>query len=84
MLTGKTALVTGSTSGIGLAVAHALASNGAGVMLNGLGDPDAIEETRKSLSAQYDVPMAFHPADLRHPEEIADLVAATERQLGGV
>src|SRR4051794_2168768 len=59
VLTGKTALVTGSTSGIGLAVAHALAASGAGIMLNGLGDPAAIEETRKALSAQYDVPVAF-------------------------
>ena len=84
MLRGRVALVTGSTSGIGLAIAEALGGEGATVMLNGLGDPDHIEEIRARLDASHAVEVGFHPADLSNPSEIADLITATTRQFGSV
>ena len=82
MLKGKTALVTGSTSGIGLAMAEALAGAGASVVLNGLGDPEAIERTRADLAARHGVEVRYHGADMTRPDEIADLVASTVSGLG--
>jgi len=84
MLKDKTALVTGSTSGIGLGIARALAAAGCQVMLNGFGDPAQIEQTRAALEKAHGVRVGYHPADLSQPEQIADLVATTARQLGGV
>ena len=84
MLKGKTALVTGSTSGIGLGVANALAQQGASVMINGFGDAKAIEELRGGLERLSGAKAAYHPADMSKPKEIADLVAATEKTLGKV
>jgi 3-hydroxybutyrate dehydrogenase len=83
MLRNRTAIVTGSTSGIGLGIARAFAAEGANVMLNGFGDPCAIEELRSDLG-RLGVSIAFHPADMANPEEIADLVAATAARLGPV
>jgi 3-hydroxybutyrate dehydrogenase len=83
-LEGRSALVTGSTSGIGLAVAGALAEQGASVMLNGLGDPDQIEETRARLEAAHGVEVGFCDADLARPEEIVRLVEAATTRFGGV
>jgi 3-hydroxybutyrate dehydrogenase len=83
-LAGKRALVTGSTSGIGLAVARALAAQGVAVMLNGLGAPAQIEATRRALADSGDAAVAFHGADLRNYEEIESLVHATEAELGGI
>lgn len=80
----RTALVTGSTSGIGLAIAQALADDGHAVMLNGLGDPDAIEAERSALELRSGVPVAFHGADVSDPARIAELVRATEEQLGPI
>jgi 3-hydroxybutyrate dehydrogenase len=84
MLAGKGALVTGSTSGIGLAIARALAAQGANVMLNGLGDPAQVEATRRALAERCGVRVAYHSANLARPEEIADLVRAAEAELGTV
>ena len=84
MLKQKSALVTGSTSGIGLGIARALAQAGANVMLNGLGDPAAIERTRRELASATGTDVRFHGADLTHPGEVAALVAATEAAFGGV
>ena len=73
MLAGKSALVTGSTSGIGLAIARALAAEGANVMLHGLGDADAIRRLCEEFEADYDVEVAFSGADVRFPAAIESL-----------
>ncbi|MBG6082554.1 3-hydroxybutyrate dehydrogenase [Rubrivivax gelatinosus] len=80
MLQGKTALVTGSTSGIGLGMAVALAQQGAKLMLNGFGDVDAALQTVRDAGSGE---VAYHGADMRRPEEIEDLVRQCERQFGG-
>ncbi len=81
-LTGRAALITGSTSGIGLALADALAGAGANMMLNGLGDRDAIERTRTELAQKHAVDVRYHGADMTRPDEIADLVAQTHHTFG--
>ena len=81
-LVGQVAIVTGSTSGIGLAMAEALAGAGASVVLNGLGDAQAIERTRAGLAERHGVEALYHGADMTRPEEIADLVASTAARLG--
>lgn len=78
----QVAIVTGSTSGIGHALASALAANGARVILNGLGDPAAIEATRASMAAEHGVEVLYHPADMTKPAEIADMVALAQRSFG--
>ncbi len=83
-LKGKVAVVTGSTSGIGLGIATALARQGASIMLNGFGDAAAIEKERAGLAAEYGVEVAFDPADLSKPEEVRRLVAAAEARFGRV
>jgi 3-hydroxybutyrate dehydrogenase len=80
MLTGKTALVTGSTSGIGLGIARGLALHGANVMLNGFGDSAAAIAAVKEFGAE----VAYHPADMSRPDEIADMIAACQRDLGSL
>lgn len=82
MLKGKTALVTGSTSGIGLAMAEALAGEGADIMLNGLGDAAEIEETRAGLEKRTGVKVSFMGANLMKVDACADLVAATVKEFG--
>ncbi len=84
MLKGRVALVTGSTSGIGRAMAEKLAAHGAAIMLNGFGDAAEIEALRHRIADACGVPVAYHGADMFKPDEIADLVAATERELGPV
>lgn len=84
MLKGKTALVTGSTSGIGLAMAEALAREGANIMLNGLGDAAEIENTRAGLEKRTGVKVAFLGANLMKADACADLVAATMKEFGGM
>ena len=82
MLKGKTALVTGSTSGIGLAIARALAQDGANVMLNGFGDKTAIEEIRGSIEKDFGVKARYSGANMTKPAEIADMVHTTEKEFG--
>lgn len=81
-LRGQVAVVTGSTSGIGLALARAVAAGGGDVVLNGLGDPAEIERTRAELEASSGVRVRYHPADMTRGEEIADMVAFAQSQLG--
>ncbi len=80
MLKGKTALVTGSTSGIGLGIAKALAAQGANVMLNGFGDA----EGPKAEVAALGVKVGYHGADMSKPAEIAAMVRACEAEFGAV
>lgn len=82
MLKGKAALVTGSTSGIGLAMARAFASQGARVMINGLGDAAEIEAARKAIAADFGVEALYAPADMLKPGEIAAMVAGAEKKFG--
>src|SRR5262245_38707332 len=81
---GKVALVTGSTSGIGLAIARAFAAQGADVMLNGFGDAGAIDKLRAGLEKEFGVKVRYNGADMSKPAEIEALVKATEKELGAV
>jgi 3-hydroxybutyrate dehydrogenase len=83
-LAGKVALVTGSTSGIGLGIARALAREGADVMLTGLGDADQIEQLRDELAVEHSVRVHFNGADLSQSEQVTAAVSATQRELGGL
>jgi 3-hydroxybutyrate dehydrogenase len=83
-LSGKSAIVTGSTSGIGLGIARAFAGAGANVMLNGFGDGKEIESIRSGLAAKHKVQVGYSPADMSKPAEIRDMVAAAQKQFGGV
>jgi 3-hydroxybutyrate dehydrogenase len=83
-LSGKTALVTGSTSGIGLAIARGLAAEGAKIMLNGFGDAAGIEKVRSGLAAEYGVEVRFNGADLTKPDQIETLFKEIDDTLGGV
>lgn len=78
----KTALVTGSTSGIGLGIARALAAEGANVVLNGFGDPDEIEALRQELASTYGVEVVYDDANLAHAHEVAGLVERTASRFG--
>jgi 3-hydroxybutyrate dehydrogenase len=84
MTAGKTAIVTGSTSGIGLGMAEALCKAGANVMLNGFGDASEIEALRSRLSRENNVGVSFNGADMTKPDEIGELFAAAEKQFGHV
>ena len=83
ILTGKSAIVTGSTSGIGLAIAKALAAEGASVTINGFGDADAIEAERAALEQASGARARYDGADLMDPVAIAGLVAACHAETGG-
>ena len=83
-LNGKTAIVTGSTSGIGLAIARGLASEGARVVVNGFGDAAAIETVRGELSAASGAAALYDAADMSRPDEIAAMVERTVAATGGV
>jgi len=84
MLTGKTALITGSTSGIGLGIAEQFAQSGANIVLNGMGDATEIEATRARLEATYPVKVRFHGADMSQPEAIEAMFASVNAEFGGV
>lgn len=84
MLKGRVAVVTGSTSGIGLGIATMLAAEGAALMLNGFGDAAAIERLRRELAEQHGVTVAYSGADMSKPAQIRELIAAAQQQLGSV
>lgn len=83
-LKGRVAIVTGSTSGIGLGIARALAAEGAALMLNGFGDAAEIEALRQDLAGQHGVEVRYSAADMSKPADIAGMVEATRAQLGGM
>jgi 3-hydroxybutyrate dehydrogenase len=83
-LKGKVALVTGSTSGIGLGIAEALAGQGADIMVNGFGDQAAIAAVCQSLRDTYGVRVAFGGGDISKPDHVAALVAQTTAELGSL
>ncbi|MFG1191673.1 3-hydroxybutyrate dehydrogenase [Xanthobacter flavus] len=82
MLKGKVAVVTGSTSGIGLAYARAFAKEGVNVVINGLGDAAAIEKERSAIESEFGVKALYSPANMLKPDEIADMVKLAETELG--
>ncbi|HEY7664553.1 MAG TPA: SDR family NAD(P)-dependent oxidoreductase, partial [Xanthobacteraceae bacterium] len=73
-LAGRTALVTGSTSGIGLGIATRLAQDGADLILNGFGDAAEIERLRARLASECRVKVLFDPADMTKPDAIAAMM----------
>lgn len=84
MLKGKVAIVTGSTSGIGLGMAKAFAKQGAHIVMNGLGDAAEIEKTRAEVEKEFGVKVLFHGADMTKPDQIVDMVKSTKDKLGSV
>lgn len=84
MLTNKKAVVTGSTSGIGLAIARELAANGADVVINGFGDAQAIEKERLGLELEFDVAAHYINADLSNAEAVRAFIDAAAERLGGI
>jgi 3-hydroxybutyrate dehydrogenase len=84
MLKGKSAIVTGSTSGIGLGIAQALAAEGTNVMLHGFGHPDEIQSIRARLEREHDIRVAYSGADMLQPALIRAMVAEATQGFGGV
>ena len=84
MLNGKTALVTGSTSGIGLGIARALAAQGANLLFNGFGDAREIARLQVDVASEFGVQTAYHNADMSKPAEIEAMIAFATEKFGGV
>jgi 3-hydroxybutyrate dehydrogenase len=83
-LEGETAIVTGSTSGIGLGIARALAQRGANVVLNGFGDPGEVEIVRAALAMEHDIEVTFDGADMSRPEAVGRMIEAATAHFGRV
>ncbi len=81
-LKGKAAVVTGSTSGIGLAYARAFAKEGANIVINGFGDAAAIEKERAAIEKDFGVKAVYSPADMTKPDEVAAMIALSETTYG--
>jgi 3-hydroxybutyrate dehydrogenase len=81
-LQGKVSLITGSTSGIGLGIARALAAQGSAIVLNGFGKPDEIESTTNKIAANYNVRTLYSPADMSRADSIAEMIANTLATFG--
>jgi 3-hydroxybutyrate dehydrogenase len=84
MLSGKTALVTGSTSGIGLGIARSLAQQGANIVFNGFGDAGQIEQLHTGVGTEFGVQTAYHNADMSKPGEIEAMMKFAGDEFGGV
>lgn len=84
MLKGKNALVTGSTSGIGLGIAEGLAAQGVNLVLNGFGDAKEIETLRAGLAAKFGVKVLYDGADMSKADEIEAMMHKAEKDLGGI
>jgi 3-hydroxybutyrate dehydrogenase len=80
----QVAVVTDSTSGVGLGIAEALAGEGMDVMINGPGDRAEIERTRERIASAHGVRVTYHAADMSRPEEIRDMVRTASREMGRV
>lgn len=83
-LTTKTALITGSTSGIGLGIAHAFAAQGHNIVLNGFGDPDEVEKVRATLESAHSIQAIYDPADMTKPHEIEAMIKSSVVQFGAI
>ena len=84
MLRNKTAVVTGSTSGIGLGVARALAAQGANIVLNGFGDPQETEALRAAMASEFGVKVLYNGADMSVAAQVRALIAATVAGMGAI
>jgi 3-hydroxybutyrate dehydrogenase len=84
ILKGKVAVVTGSTSGIGLAYARAFAGAGANIVLNGIGAPADVEKTRTAIENDFGLKAIYSPANMAEPMEIANMISFAERTFGSV
>ncbi len=82
-LSGKTALITGSTSGIGLGIAKEFAAHGVNIIMNGFGDPEVIEQNRVFLES-HDVRAVYNDADMTKPDEITAMVEVAEEEFGSI
>lgn len=84
ILQGKTAVVTGSTSGIGLACARAFAGAGANIVINGMGAPADVEKERSEIASEFGVKAVYSAADMAKPNEVAELIMVGEKTFGSV
>jgi 3-hydroxybutyrate dehydrogenase len=83
-LAGKSAIVTGSTSGIGLAILRALAAQGANVLMNGYGEQTEIEKTRTAIESEFAIKAIFSPADMSRPDEVVQMIHSAKQAFGAV
>lgn len=83
-LHGRVAVVTGSTSGIGLGIARALAAQGADILLNGFGDAAVVERLRAEMAERHEINVAYSPCDVTQPDQISTMLAQAQDELGGL